>query len=712
MADVPVIISKSIRLREGAAPSNPVNIGTPQEPLNPDGGGGVVPHNQLAGLQGGTATERYHIDEDQYNAVNGANTPSSTNVFATIADLEGVERENNTVLFDKDYVIGNAGARTGNILFDFTGARLKANSIMLHNDIVEPTFPANAKIIFGEYKINQDNYIYFEIINKGLSSEIVLVHIYQEETFPFTATFNTANTSTGSSNSDQLKLPLISTGTYDFVVDWGDNTTDVITTWNQAETTHTYLSSGIYIIKITGVCRGWEFQNTGDRLKITDISQWGDIRFTTQTNVNLGAFRGCSNLNVSAIDIPVFDVAAFAGFFRGCTSLTGNTSFNNWVMTSVTDFNRFFESCANFNQNISNWDVSNVSSFLAMFLGCTNFNQNISSWNVANCSSFRQMFESCTNFNQNLGDWNVSSATNLAGMFRLSGFNNAGSSSINDWDTSDVTQFGGSNLGMFASCPFNQNIGSWNTSSGVNFQAMFLGNTVFNQNIGSWNTGNATNMATMFLDSFAFNQNIGSWDVSKVTAFNNMFTSASSFNQNIGSWNTSEGIGFGGMFQNATIFNQDISGWNVAKSIAFNNMFNGATAFNADISGWNVGLVTNFASMFANAVNFNANISGWNVANGTNFSNMFNNATDFNQNLGSWNVSKASNFGNFMAGKTDANYSAANLDSIYNGWSLLTFVNTGLTISFGTIKYTASGQAGRDILTGAPNNWSITDGGT
>jgi hypothetical protein len=64
-----------------------------------------------------------------------------------------------------------------------------------------------------------------------------------------------------------------------------------------------------------------------------------------------------------------------------------------------------------------------------------------------------------------------------------------------------------------------------------------------------------------------------------------------------------------------------------------------------------------------------------------------------------------------MASKTAANYSSANLDSIYNGWSALTFVNTGLTISFGTIKYTASGQAGRDILTDPPNNWTITDSG-
>ena len=64
-----------------------------------------------------------------------------------------------------------------------------------------------------------------------------------------------------------------------------------------------------------------------------------------------------------------------------------------------------------------------------------------------------------------------------------------------------------------------------------------------------------------------------------------------------------------------------------------------------------------------------------------------------------------------MVAKTAANYDAVNLDAIYNGWSLLS-VQPNLSPSFGTIKYTAAGQAGKDILTGAPNNWTITDGGT
>jgi len=91
-------------------------------------------------------------------------------------------------------------------------------------------------------------------------------------------------------------------------------------------------------------------------------------------------------------------------------------------------------------------------------------------------------------------------------------------------------------------------------------------------------------------------------------------------------------------------------------------------------------------------------------------SEMFANATNFNQNIGSWNISNVNDFGNFMVGKTNFNYFPANLDAIYNGWSLLS-VQPNININFGTIKYTVAGQAGRNILTGAPNNWTITDGG-
>jgi hypothetical protein len=89
---------------------------------------------------------------------------------------------------------------------------------------------------------------------------------------------------------------------------------------------------------------------------------------------------------------------------------------------------------------------------------------------------------------------------------------------------------------------------------------------------------------------------------------------------------------------------------------------------------------------------------------------MFQSAIAFNQNIGTWNISNVTVFSNFMLGKGFGSYSSANLNAIYNGWSLLT-VQPSIVISFGTIKYTLAGQAGKNILTGAPNNWTITDGG-
>ena len=326
---------------------------------------------------------------------------------------------------------------------------------------------------------------------------------------PFRFTINTNNTSAGSSTSTQFKLPLVSSGTLNAVVNWGDGTSSTITAWNQAEVTHTYAIAGLYDIRITGVLRGWQFNNTGDRLKILNIINWSGLI------IDVGSgFRGCSNLTASAIDAP--------------------------TITS-TNLENCFAECINFNGAIGNWNTSSVTSMGQMFRNATAFNQNIGSWNVGAVTDMSYMFWLASSFNQYIGNWNTGAVTNMDAMFiSATAFNNGGSSDINNWNVSSVTIMSD----MFRGTAFNRPIGSWNVSSVTNMLRMFQSVTAFNQDIGSWNTSAVTNMASMFFNATTFNQNIGSWNTNAVTNMNEMFRNATAFNQNIGSWNVSNVTGF------------------------------------------------------------------------------------------------------------------------------------------------------------------------
>jgi len=168
--------------------------------------------------------------QDEIDAIKDANAPTSANPFATIADItvsglvetvtgstvdntdplnpvidaqeplvsatniktinstsllgsgdlvtfiEPTEATGAAVSFDKDYIHGNAGAITGNITYSFTGEKRGAVTFMLHNQGTVPTFPAETKIIAGEYTISVDNYIWL-CLTKTVSGRVVQVTI-------------------------------------------------------------------------------------------------------------------------------------------------------------------------------------------------------------------------------------------------------------------------------------------------------------------------------------------------------------------------------------------------------------------------------------------------------------------------------------------------------------------------------------------------------
>ena len=487
-------------------------------------------------------------------------------------------------------------------------------------------------------------------------------------TFPFISTWDTTLTSTGSSNNNQIKLPLYNGGTYNFVVDWGDNSSSTITTWNQAQTTHTYASTGTYTVSISGTLTGWQFNSTGDRLKIKNISQWGILNLGDVG----GYFYGASNLKITATDIlNTVGTTNMSSAFRE-SGVDTVPSMNSWNMSNVTNMSYMFFGTT-FNQNIGNWNTASTTDMSWMFTNNNSFNQNIGSWNTSNVTTMSSMFYSAAAFNQNIGSWNTANVRGMSSMFMgAAAFNNGGDGSINNWVVSKVTGMGG----MFRSANhFNQNIASWDTSNVTNMSYMFYVASAFNQNIGSWNTSKVTSMSSMFNSATSFNQNIGSWNTASTTDMSSMFQSATAFNNGgsntINNWDVSNVTTMSYMFRQSP-FNQNIASWNTSNVINMSCMFFGDTSFNQNIGSWNTSKVTNMSYMFYSSTNFNQNINSWNTASTTNMNSMFNSAIRFNQNLGGWNVSNVTDMYQMF------NYAAIfnnGGDSSINNWDVSKVTN-------------------------------------
>lgn len=201
-----------------------------------------------------------------------------------------------------------------------------------------------------------------------------------------------------------------------------------------------------------------------DRNRLVLIDQWGTTAWTSMQN----AFRGCTNLQIAASDVP---------------NLSG-----------VTDMSSMFESCRNLNSpsNMGTWNTTTVTNMTFMFYDATVFNQDIGAWNTSAVTNMNTMFSEALAFNQDIGSWNTAAVTDMSDMF---GYTAA----------------------------FNQDISGWNTGAVTDMSFMFRGANAFNQNISLWNTTVVTDMRSMFRDALAFNQNIGAWTLNSAVNLGLMF---------------------------------------------------------------------------------------------------------------------------------------------------------------------------------------------
>ncbi len=213
----------------------------------------------------------------------------------------------------------------------------------------------------------------------------------------------------GTSGATQITLPLNSLYTYNFDVDWGDGTQDTITAWNQAEKTHTYAMAGEYEVSITGTFPSIYFNGGGDRRKILEVRNWGDIEWAIMNY----AFYGCTNVQVTATDAPdLSQVTRVMYMFSEANAM--NQDISHWDLSNITHMSGMFHLNTGFNQDISAWDVRNVTHMNDLFRNATAFNQDISSWNTSSVTSMQNAFRSATTFNQDLSSWSTVSVTNYA----------------------------------------------------------------------------------------------------------------------------------------------------------------------------------------------------------------------------------------------------------------------------------------------------------
>jgi hypothetical protein len=184
----------------------------------------------------------------------------------------------------------------------------------------------------------------------------------------FTFTFNVKTDNSGESASNQFKIGTISTGVYDFTVEWGDGSSDVITTWDDPALTYTYSVAGTYTIMISGNTFEYPrnaFPFGGDAPKILDVSNFGLLSYGNSAELT---FYGATNMTFSASDIFNTSVTTnFQNAWNGCSSLT---SFPLIDTSSGTNFQSAWEFCSSLT-SFPLIDTSSVTNFRNAWQNCS-----------------------------------------------------------------------------------------------------------------------------------------------------------------------------------------------------------------------------------------------------------------------------------------------------------------------------------------------------
>ena len=285
-------------------------------------------------------------------------------------------------------------------------------------------------------------------------------------------------------------------GTFNATIDWGDGTTSTVTSYNDANLTHTYASASEHTISISGTFPSiyMHIAANNSRLKIKRVLNFGNVGWQNLYQ----AFYNCNNITTFVSgNCDTSSVTNMDSMFHNCTSIT-TLDVGGFNTSSVTSMYAMIHNTSITSLDVSNWDTSSVRNMSYVI----SKNSNLTSVDVSN--------------------WDTSSVTNMHSMFK----DNTALTTcdVSNWDTSSVTNM--SNI--FYSCVAltTINVSGFNTSSATNIGGMFQNcPSVTSLDVSGFNTSLVTNMYAMFYRCRAVTAglDVSSFDTSLVTRMEYMF---------------------------------------------------------------------------------------------------------------------------------------------------------------------------------------------
>ncbi|MDY8138034.1 BspA family leucine-rich repeat surface protein [Aquimarina sp. 2201CG5-10] len=472
---------------------------------------------------------------------------------------------------------------------------------------------------------------------------------------------------------------------------------------------------GMLTVRIYGDFPRFDFDAPSvDKEKLVSIEQWGSLQLSEAN----GAFEGCTNLVLNAMDTPDLSQIQFMDrMFESTSSFVDNGGeMNNWDVSTVTSMTGLFEGSA-FNENINDWDVSKVEDFSSMFKNNTSFNQPLNNWNTEKANDLTNMFDGATAFNQPIGMWNTALAQFFDFMFlNASTFDQ----NLGNWDISntdrdsmdgmltgsamsqtnyDATLIGWATLesgeiqiptnvkldadtfyclseaarNMLTSAPYNWTINDLGNSCPEDFFITTWQTTTTNESITIPTNGSGYNYIVDWGDGTIENgftgnatheyATTGTYTVQITGDFPRIYFNGNSSNGSkiltIEQWGVQQWTSMSDAFEgcsNLKLNADDIP--DLSQVTSMRRMFRDCSAFEDlkdTIGNWDMTPIETISGMFQACTIFNENIGGWTFTVLDNVNDTFQDATSFNQNIANWDVSKVTEFTEMFQGATSFN---------------------------------------------------------